>query len=178
VEGKRVKHFKPLSLLIVLATLYGVMYHYFHISAVPELDQGQIGVNKVFLEKLNDWLGSHLVLVNLLSIPIYTLGSYFTFKKQGYNLIEHFVLNTYYIGQRLFLIILTFPITLYLNKAHHLIIFSRIQLVINFILMVWVYAQFFNKSDFFRTLFNALLTYLAFWLVFGLVVVAAVQELS
>ncbi len=29
IDGKRVKHFKPLSLVVVLATLYGLLYHYF-----------------------------------------------------------------------------------------------------------------------------------------------------
>lgn len=35
IEGKRVRHFKPLSLVVVLATLYGFMYHYFHINLYP-----------------------------------------------------------------------------------------------------------------------------------------------
>ena len=32
IEGKRVKHFKPISLVIILATLYGVLRHLFHFS--------------------------------------------------------------------------------------------------------------------------------------------------
>mgnify|MGYP006179009015 CR=1 FL=1 len=43
IEGKRVKHFKPISLVIILATLYGVLRHLFHFSvldnAIPIYNQ-------------------------------------------------------------------------------------------------------------------------------------------
>src|SRR5208283_4811746 len=32
IEGKRVRHFKPISLVLVLAGIYGLLYHFFKIN--------------------------------------------------------------------------------------------------------------------------------------------------
>ena len=37
IEGKRVKHIEPMSMLIMTATLYGVLYHYFQINLFADI---------------------------------------------------------------------------------------------------------------------------------------------
>ena len=99
IEGKRVKHFKPISLVIILATLYGVLRHLFHFSVLDKKAVSEI--QGVEYESLNEWILHHYYWIILLSIPMFSIASYLVFRKQGYNFIEHFVLNAYMASQRL-----------------------------------------------------------------------------
>lgn len=125
IEGKRARHFKPLSLVVVLATLYGFLVHYFHIDYFK-------GESSQYLDykNLNEWIPAHFSWVTIITIPLYTIGTYTVFRNQGYNFVELFVLNTFKASQRLFVQILTFPILLYLNKTDHMQLFSSFTYII------------------------------------------------
>ena len=105
IEGKRIRHFKPLSLVAVLGALYGFLYHYFHINLFQASTDLEIDFNDY-----NEWMATHFAWVTIATIPIYTIGTYIVFRKQGYNFVELFVLNTFKASQRLSVQILTFPI--------------------------------------------------------------------
>ncbi len=103
IDGKRVKHFQPLSFVIVLATFYGLLYHYLIFDRIkttlinPKDDiTGASG-------KIVTWMTEHFAFVGLILIITATLVSYVIFKKKKYNLAEHLALNTFSIG--LFLVI-------------------------------------------------------------------------
>src|SRR5215210_6273275 len=76
IDGKRVKHFKPLSLVIVLATLYGLLYHYFiydlfdvkHITTEENFANASVNVVQ--------WITDHFAYVSLFAIVNATIASY------------------------------------------------------------------------------------------------------
>ena len=70
IEGKRVKHFKPISLVIVLATIYGFLFHYFHIN-VFSTEQGDSNAIDIFKGKLNELVGSKYFLIELFYCMFY-----------------------------------------------------------------------------------------------------------
>ena len=115
VEGKRVKHFKPISLVIILATLYGVLRHLFHFSVLDKKAVSKF--QGVEYESLNEWISHHYYWIILLSIPMFSIASYIVFRKQGYNYVEFFILNTFKASQRLFLRIFTFPVIFYFDNS-------------------------------------------------------------
>lgn len=86
IEGKRAKHFKPLSLVVVLATLYGVLYHYFDINLFPSSAE-----NNVDYSEFNELIATHFSWITILTIPLYTIGTFICFRSQGYNFVELFV---------------------------------------------------------------------------------------
>lgn len=166
IEGKRVRHFKPLSLVAVLAALYGFLYHYFHInlfqsSADSGIDYGDF----------NEWMATHFAWVTIATIPIYTIGTYIVFRKQGYNFVELFVLNTFKASQRLSVQILTFPILLYLNSIHHAERFSSLTYLLGIILIFWTNMQFFNKMSRTRAFFLTILSHLIFLVTFFILII-------
>lgn len=165
IEGKRVKHFKPLSLVVVLATLYGVLYHYYHINTFPDAKDG-----KMDYSEFNEWMAMHFSWVTIGTIPLYTIGTYTVFKKQGYNFFEFFVLNTFKASQRLFVQILTFPILLYLNGTPHIHKFSNATYLIGLILIFWTNIQFFNKISKTKAFFLSILSHLIFLTCFCIVI--------
>lgn len=166
IEGKRVRHFKPLSLVAVLAALYGFLYHYFKInlfqsSADSGIDYGDF----------NEWMATHFSWVAIATIPIYTVGTYIVFRKQGYNFFELFVLNTFKASQRLFVQILTFPILLYLNSTNHAEKFSSITYLLGIILIFWTNIQFFNKISRTRAFFLTILSHIIFLITFFILII-------
>ena len=104
IEGKRVRHFKPISMLIVLATLYGLMYHYSGINLyfdAPKLsdtiESGKIPEKMVemikMVSQINEWVGTHYAFASLSLLLFFSLGSFLAFRKAGFNFVEHIVLN-------------------------------------------------------------------------------------
>jgi hypothetical protein len=171
IEGKRVNHFKPLSLVIILATIYGLLYHYFHINLMSEINLDSSPNQKMNFEKINDWISTHYAWATLITIPFYAIGTFIAFRKQGYNFIEHLILNSFLAAQRLIIHIATFPLiytfngTPFINKATVIILF------IDFALMVWGYTQFFNKITKVKSFLLSLLSYLIFTLSTSLITV-------
>ncbi|WP_052483767.1 DUF3667 domain-containing protein [Flavobacterium sp. MEB061] len=166
IEGKRVKHFKPLSLVAVLGALYGFLYHYFHINLFQASTDLEIDFNDY-----NEWMATHFAWVTIATIPIYTIGTYIVFRKQGYNFVELFVLNTFKASQRLSVQILTFPILLYLNSIHHAERFSSLTYLLGIILIFWTNIQFFNKMSRTRAFFLTILSHLIFLVTFFILII-------
>ena len=161
IEGKRIKHFKPISLVIVLASLYGLMYHYFNISFVETTAQSstETGIDNV---KFNEWMGTHYAWTTLLMIPLYTIGTSIAFRKQGYNLVEYFILNTFKASQKLFVHIALFPLLYYFNGTPKMRILSLILYLIDVVFIYWTNAQFFNKLSLKKSFLLTLLSQLIF----------------
>lgn len=172
IEGKRVKHFKPLSLVAVLGALYGFLCHYYEINIFANTNDDGID-----LSDYNEWMAAHFSWVTIATIPIYTIGTFIVFRKQGYNFFEFFVLNTFKASQRLFVQILTFPILLYLSSKNHVEKFSTMTYIIGVILTFWTNIQFFNKMSKTKAFLLTLLSHIIFLTCF-LLIVALVLVLS
>ncbi|WP_281632676.1 DUF3667 domain-containing protein [Flavobacterium luteolum] len=164
IEGKRVHHFKPLSLVVVLATLYGLLYHFFHINTFEAAKTSDIDS-----DYLNEWFATHFSWVTVASIPIYTIGTYLVFRKQGYNFVEFFVLNTFKAAQRISVQLLTMPVLIFLNHTSHIKQYNNIMYVIGIVLIFWTNIQFFNKMSKIKAFFLTLLSHLIFLICFFLI---------
>lgn len=143
-----------------------VLYHYFHINLFQASTDLEIDFNDY-----NEWMATHFAWVTIATIPIYTIGTYIVFRKQGYNFFELFVLNTFKASQRLFVQILTFPILLYLNSTNHAEKFSSITYLLGIILIFWTNIQFFNKMSRTRAFFLTILSHIIFLITFFILII-------
>lgn len=157
IEGKRIRHFKPISLLLLLATLYGFLYHYFDISLSEK------GIkNETEDIKVNEWIVEHYAWATLLTIPLYTIGTSVAFRKQPYNLFEYFILNTFKACQRLTISLALFPLLYYFNGTSMMKIIPFFVYIIGIGFILWTNLQFFNKLSSKKTFFLTLLSQLIF----------------
>ncbi|MCD0469710.1 DUF3667 domain-containing protein [Flavobacterium sp. JAS] len=161
IEGKRVRHFKPLSLVAILAAFYGFLYHYYHINLFQSSDNSNLD-----LKDFNEWNATHFAWTTIATIPLFTIGTYIAFRNQGYNFVEYFVLNTFKAAQRLFLQILMFPFILYFNGTSHILILTKIIYILSIVLIFWTNIQFFNKITKTRAFFLSILSHLIFLVCF------------
>ena len=76
LDGKRVNHFKPVSLVVLLGGVFAFLYHFCHIQFPP------IGgaEGKKSLEIL-DWAFTHFSIMELINIPFTTAAATFVFRK-------------------------------------------------------------------------------------------------
>ena len=164
IEGKRIKHFKPISLVMVLATAYIASIHLLHIDLFAKSSETVISDSPINIEQFREWLTSHFAWITLLSVPLHTFGTAICFRNQGYNFIEYFVLNTYKAAQKLYVSILFIPLLYHYSGTPTVEILSKILLIIDFVLYFWTNVQFFNRLSKTTTFFLTLLTHLIFWI--------------
>lgn len=162
IEGQRVQHFKPISLIIVLATLYGLIYHLLHINLMGTASSNEI----IDSEKFNEWVATHFAWVTLATIPFYTLGTYLSFRKQNYNITELFILNTFKGSQRLFFHIFLLPVYYYFNHSEHIKTVTAIVYFADIILIFWTNIQFFNKISKTKAFVLSILSHVIFLIAF------------
>ncbi|MGV3609578.1 MAG: DUF3667 domain-containing protein [Fluviicola sp.] len=175
LEGKRVKHFKPLSMVIVLASIYAFLLHSLHIDMEADISirNGNAAPNAAEMGALSitDWMSSHYALTRLISIPFLALGVWLCFLRQSYNFVEHLVVSAFITAQGLVFLLVMLPLEYYCGEEGWFMILSySIQLL----LFLWTYMQLFNHLNVFRVLIQALgavMLYTLFMVIFGIIAV-------
>jgi hypothetical protein len=175
LEGKRVNHFKPILLVIILAGIYSLLSHFFHLNLLSNYYEMK-GSGDGFIEfktsvdKLTEWFSQHYSVVTLIQIPIFSIGTYVMFKKEGFNYIEHLVINSFIAGQKLILHILTFPIYYWLSKTNYSRSIDQFIDMIGYVLAFYTIFQIFKgvkgSNRIWKTLFSLIIPILIFVLVF------------
>jgi hypothetical protein len=164
IEGKRVKHIEPLTMLVMMATLYGVLYHYFQINLFAGISISATGYEKIDFKAINEWISTHFSLTTFFALPVYTLASFTVFRKEGYNFVEHLYLNTFLATQRLLLRIATFPLFAVYNGTPQIHTIANIYVAADVVLMIWSYSQFFNKLKKVKSILFSALSYVIFYI--------------
>jgi hypothetical protein len=183
LQGKRVNHFKPISLVVILAGLYSLLSHYFGINMLAnyyELKGSGVGFDKIkaAVDNVSEWVSQHYAVMTLMQIPAFSVGTYIFFKKAGYNFIEHLVINSFIAGQKLILHIVTFPIYYWFNKTTVSRPVDQTIAVIGYALAFWTIFQLFNQINYFnrfwRTFFSFLISFVTFiiflFLIFSVII--------
>ncbi|WP_337873139.1 hypothetical protein [Ignavibacterium sp.] len=125
----------------------------------------KVGVSGWWGLTLNISGTDHFSLVTLLFVPIYSIGSFLTFRKQGYNFYEHIYLNTFLASQRLLIRIATFPLLVILDGTENIFLFRDLLILADILLMVWSYTQFFNKVKRIKAILLSVLSYVTFFVI-------------
>lgn len=177
IEGKRVNHFKPvISLVIILATIYGILAHYLNMEVMDTKTINISGDYNILEDmlKINKWISDHFVWISLLSIPIFSFGSSIAFRKQKKNFAEHIVLNTFLAGQKLVVHLATLPIVYLIRNTSYSGNFETLITLIDFFLLVWTYKQFFNQQSKLHTTWLAILSYIINIIIFSFLAIGTV----
>lgn len=157
IDGKRVLHFKPLALVLVLAGAYGFLYQYFHIDEVPRM-AGKPEMERL-MSQMNAWMAANYSVAELMLIPFFALGSYIVFRKSGYNYVQNLVISMFLTAQRLVISLLLLPLAL-LYSGDDRGISTGLASLIGLVLYIWSFIQLFNTRPKFNTGLKALWAYL------------------
>lgn len=163
IEGKRVRHFKPLAFLLVMAGLYAFVKHYMNASFIINPDTTNKYANAA-IEAVNDFIKTHFAIYVLLQLPVSSYIYYLIFKKYNTNYTEQLVINAYLSGQRIFISLLLLPIAYYLIKTGHPFMYGGFDSVTTILLYVWAYPQYYNKHPKFSVVWRAILGYIIIYI--------------
>jgi len=157
LSGRRIHHYKPISFLLITATIYVLSAYFlgsdtFLDDFIDGFKEGRNVSNKASDIRALDWILKYQAYVPLLILPIFSMSTYISFSKTGYNYFEHLVINSYITGQQM-IIYLTLGV-IYFNED--------IILVIGVIYNFWVLIQLFDKKKFTNKLKLIILSYLIF----------------
>lgn len=173
LEGKRVKHFSPIGLILLLAGAYSV------IMITSGLDSSVLIKDSEELRSLshvfNDWTAHHYAATQLLLIPFISLSSWLVFRKQGYHFLEHILLNTFIASQRLIIALCFLPIIILRQGEANMQWMIDINFLIGMLFTCWTYQQFFLKLRAWKAWVLGILAYLI-WVILALLILVAVIE--
>ena len=179
IDGKRINHFKPLSLLILLGGLYAFLLHTFNVHQIPIINNDPGKLLKFDLSELFRLIEEHYSFAQIILLPIYSLASYLAFKKRKLSYMKHVVLNAFMLAQRLVVKILFIPLLYAVSGTPKMNLIIGITNFIGFALMFWTLYQFFKSSNTFRTILRCILYFVLFFtqmIVYGSVVVFIIAK--
>ncbi len=139
IHGKRVHHFRPVSLCIILASIYALVYHLLNINLI---DESETDASKFF-----DKVIEHYYWFVFGTIPCFALATMITFRDKEYNFWEYFILETFKVAQRLFVHILFLPVIYFFNDLKIARAILYLLMLIDIGLIIWNNVQFFNKKQ-------------------------------
>jgi Protein of unknown function (DUF3667) len=184
LEGKRVKHFKPISLVLILAGVYGLLSHYFDINMLSGnfnmKGSGQkFNEFKTTFNQVSEWISQHYSIVALLQIPLYSIGTYLCFKKIGYNFIEHLVINAFIAAQKLTIHIVALPFYYFFNNTPRVdatgeIAFKATFSVTDYIgyaVTFWTLSQLFKELSTLQKTGRTLLSLIITWILLAIILI-------
>jgi len=162
IEGKRVGHFQPVSLVILLAVFYGLLYHNFGIDSTSFFNNDSSVIDH---KSYNEWISTHYSWITLGTIPLYAMGTQLCFRRQGYNFAELFILNTFKASQRLYFHIATIPLLIYFGNSDALKYVLLLLYIVDTLLSVFTDQQFFDRMPTFKVVCLSLFSQLIFLIV-------------
>lgn len=155
IDGKRVRHFKPIAYILILSTVYAILSKMASLPMFTEnfltgfMNGFEDGPNpnpkfKSFISIIN-WLVSHYAYFTLITLPILSLASYIIFNRAKYNYFQHIVLNCYIAGQRTVLYLVFLLLFYFLPNVEFVKDLNAIiKMIGGMMLTFWTYYQFFD----------------------------------
>ena len=176
LEGKRVKYYKPLSLLMLLTTIVFFINSFFN-PTQRILKSAGITIEKRDMEATH-FLQNHPNLFMLFILPFMAYGFYLAFKKYKNNFAEHFYIVVFI--QIFYLLIASIPNLIILNNVN-LEGFAIYQ-IISFLFYPIFYFAFYYKQEpnklklLLRSIWGMILVFIVIvgvFLIIGLIVAIA-----
>jgi len=166
MNGKRIGHFKPLSMVLVLATVYGLLKHFFlhEVKEPAKILINNKSINSDTINAVFEWTNSHGAIMALLVVPVYALASFLAYRNEKYNFTEHLVLNAYTSSLRLFITIILFPLVVLTQHSSGSDTVSTVTTVLELAVTCWCFLQFFNTLKWTTALKKLIHMYLIFLL--------------
>lgn len=168
INGKRKNYFKPITFVLILSTVYALIAGFFDertmlgdfVTGWSNYKNSKVSSNDKIL--VFQWLVKNYAYAMLLFLPVFSLGSYLSFKKHKYNYFEHLVLNSFVTGQQA--VIYTFFLILK-SITKDSVFIEAIYMLFVLGYAFWSYLQFFNNYKKIKTILLTILTYV-FYLIF------------
>ncbi|MBK6997133.1 MAG: DUF3667 domain-containing protein [Lewinellaceae bacterium] len=151
LEGKRVKHIKPLKFALWATAISFVVLHFLGNDKLLLENIEHNGPNSIksqaIVQKLSAWIFNNPSILQLFIIPTIAFSSWLFFRKKGYNYAEHIVISAYLLGELSLYSMFTAPFAKwYAQQPTTLFLLSILNFGVWFAYFGWAYAQIFQPG--------------------------------
>lgn len=147
IDGDRVNHYKPLLLTFVLCGISAfISFKIIHMEKfMIEMYKEQAKIMADF----QSFITRYNTFLMLALIPLFSFGSYLSFKKWGHNYFEHIVINSYIISiWTIGNIILTYPLMyIFRNNMEILPLIFMLAFLIIPVVFIWFFKEFYSQKN-------------------------------
>ena len=154
LAGKRVNHYRPLALLLILGTVWVFLSHALGVDLVPDavvsirVDPDASAQAKAFPKLFAGFFKEHQTLIQILSIPLYAFSFWLLFRRRGYNYPQFLVAQTFIANFALLISILLMVLPWLLPRSGITYNFlSNLKLLGMLVYSVVVYRQFYQPQN-------------------------------
>ena len=172
LEGKRVKHYKPILLVFVLAGIATILAHYNGDLALLDKLNTNSSRSVYDPKEFTNLVTKYYTLLQLVAIPIVSLCTWLGFKKWGYNFIENIIINCFATAQITLIGILTTPIKLLLMNSSLLFVISFLISLIAYGFNAWLFIKLYQGRDLGNIIIRVLLSLFYIGILFVIAVIA------
>jgi hypothetical protein len=139
LQGKRVNIFNFVTLLIIILGVSHFLASYSQVKMSDIMPD-----SNGFMKDYENITKKYPKLILLLTIPFYSIITFFWFKKAKLNVTEHFVLNSYKTAGEFLISILFSVITVFYSNISVLGLILALISLVAYIYNFWFYKQFFS----------------------------------
>ena len=171
IEGKRVKHYKPLLLVFVLAGI-STFLAYFNGDLTVLSKLNNENANVIFdATQYTNMLTKYYTLVQIISVPLIAFCTWLAFRKWGYNYIENIIINCFATAQLLIIGIITTPIKMIFVNSSLLILVTTILSLIAYCFNIWLFLNLYRGKDLGLIILRLLLVLFYFGVIFLMAII-------
>ena len=160
VEGDRVNHYKPISLVFILSGISGfVSFKIIGMSNImKEMFASNKAMNTGFMNDYFAFVSNYSPFIMFAYIPVIALFTKLAFRRWGHNYYEHIVINAYGLSLYSVLsIILLYPIFyLVRNDIYTFGLIMNFSMLLIPISMVWFFKGFYPERKFITIILRVL----------------------
>ncbi|MCH7403424.1 DUF3667 domain-containing protein [Belliella kenyensis] len=166
LEGKRIKHYRPLVLTFVLSGISA--FFSFRVLGLAELMSNYYAdtpnLNSKFMNDYLSFFSSYNSIIMLLLLPVIAFFTKLGLRKWGQNYYEHIIMNAYILSfYTLISILIFYPLMYFLQSDESLIInISMFQLYTSPLILIWFYKGFYPNKTWKSILWKVILLLLLF----------------
>lgn len=159
LQGKRRTYYRPLAYALVLSTIYFLITRVIgQPTWMDDFVAGWLSETGDAVDKspvLLIWFSKNYAYASLLVLPVFSLASFLSFRKQGRNYTEHIVINSYITGQQAIFYSISSVISLFIEESW----IETLPILVSMIYCYWVFQKLFTNSHSFFNLLRVILTY-------------------
>ena len=179
LNGKRKQHFKPITYVITLSTVYFLSAQLTDQNTwMDDIISGWMNaelenVEDVKIPPILAWFSKNYAYTTLLLLPFFSLASYLSFFKYGKNYLEHIVINSYITGQQAII----YTIFTILGAPFENNIIESLPILLAIPYTFWAFIQFFNEGNSIVIFLRTILSYILY-LFFSSALLVLLMEVS
>ncbi|AII53214.1 hypothetical protein N008_14670 [Hymenobacter sp. APR13] len=146
LAGKRVDHFRPLSLLFFITGLYALLYAALHIDMMPPRDPAMPEAVYQMQASSTTFFMKYLSWFYVAMVPAWALAARLCLRRGGYNYAECLIIASFITAINNFLTLLLLPVTYAYSGTPQIQSFSLYALLLVTGYASWAYGNLLNHT--------------------------------